>query len=94
KIDVNSKYGALYDGLEYMRNAKIINLEDFMASYEQAESDANIKYNHKFIVERAVAADKKDQPKRLVIIIVSSFLAFIFSVFLLLFREKYIELKN
>jgi uncharacterized protein involved in exopolysaccharide biosynthesis len=94
KIEVNLKYGALYDGLEYMRNAKIINLEDFMASYEQAESDANIKFNHKFIVERAVPADKKDQPKRLVIILVTAFLAFIFAIFLLLFWEKYKELKN
>jgi LPS O-antigen subunit length determinant protein (WzzB/FepE family) len=94
KIDINMKYGAMYDGLEYMRNEKIVKIEDFNVSYEQSESDANTKFNHKFVVERAVEADKKDQPKRLIIILVATISAFIFAVFVLLFWEKYKELKN
>ncbi len=94
KIDINMKYGAMYDGLEYMRNEKIVKIEDFNVSYEQAESDANTKFNHKFVVERAVEADKKDQPKRLIIILVATISAFIFAVFALLFWEKYKEFKS
>ena len=94
KIDINLKYGAMYDGLEYMRNEKIVKIADFNVSYEQAESDANTQFNHKFVVERAVPADKKDQPKRLVIILVATLAAFLFSVFALLFWEKYKELKG
>ena len=94
KIDINLKYGAMYDGLEYMRNEKIVKIEDFNVSYEQAESDANTKFNHKFIVEKAVEADKKEKPKRLIIIIVSGFAAFFLAVFSLLLWEKYKELKS
>ena len=94
KIDINMKYGAMYDGLEYMRNKKIVKIEDFNVSYEQAESDANTKFNHKFIVERAVEADKKDKPKRLIIIIVSSMAAFFIGLFSLLLWEKYKELQG
>lgn len=94
KIDINMKFGAMYDGLEYMRNEKIVKIEDFNVSYEQAESDANTKFTHKFVVERAVEADKKDQPKRLVIILVSTIAAFIVAIFTLLFWEKYKELKS
>jgi uncharacterized protein involved in exopolysaccharide biosynthesis len=93
KIDVNMKYGAMYDGLEYMRNEKIVKIEDFNVSYEQAESDANTKFSHKFIVERAVVADKKEKPKRLIIVLVTTILAFVVSVFSLLVWEKYKELK-
>lgn len=94
KIDINMKYGAMYDGLEYMRNEKIVKIEDFNVSYEQAESDANTKFNHKFVVERAVEADKKDQPKRLVIILVAALASCIVTIFSLLLWEKYKELRN
>ena len=40
KIDVNSKFVSLFDGLERSRNEKISKLEDFKVAYEQAESDA------------------------------------------------------
>ena len=93
KIDVNMKYGAMYDGLEYMRNEKIVKIEDFNISYEQAESDANTKFNHKFIVERAVKADKKEKPKRSVIILVSTVASFFIGLFSLLLWEKYKELR-
>ena len=94
KIEANMRYGAVYDALEYQRNEKTVKLEDFKVSYEQAESDANNKFNHKFVVEKAVKADKKDQPKRLLIVLVSTLLSFIFSVFSLLLWEKIKELRS
>ena len=89
KIEVNMKFGAMYDGLEYMRNEKIVKLEDFRISYEQAESDANAKFNHKFVVEKAVVADKKEKPKRLIIVIVSTMAGFLFSILGLLLYDRY-----
>lgn len=94
KIDANMRYGPIYDALEYQRNEKTVKLEDFKVSYEQAESDANNKFNHKFVVEKAVKADKKDQPKRLLIVLVSTFLTFVFSIFSLLLWEKIKELRS
>ena len=94
KIDMNIKYGSKYDGLERLRNEKISKLEEFQIAYEQAESDANTKFNHKFIVESAVVADKKDQPKRLIIVLVSSVGAMIFSLLILLIQQRIKELKQ
>jgi tyrosine-protein kinase Etk/Wzc len=93
-IDINMKHGSTFDGLEFIRNEKIMQLEEFLVSYEQAESDANAVFNHKFVVERAVVADKKDKPKRLVIVLLSVIGTFIFTVFTLLIKDRLDELKK
>lgn len=94
RIDINLQYGAVFDGLEYVRNEKIMKLADFALSYEQAESDANTRFNHKFIVERAVKADKKDKPKRLIIMLLATFGTFVFMVFVLLIQDKIKEIRK
>ena len=88
KIDVNSKYGSLFDGLERSRNEKITKLEDFKVAYEQAESDASTKFSHKFIVQSAEVADRKDQPKRMILTIVAAIGSFIFIAFCLSILER------
>lgn len=94
KLTINEKDGPLYDELEHIRREKITTFEEFMAIYEQAESDANARLNHKFIVERAVVADKKDKPKRMIVTLLGAMGTFIFIVFALLIREKINELKR
>ncbi len=94
RIDTNLKYGATFDGLEFIRNEKIMKLSDFTVSYEQAESDANTAFTHKFVVEEAVVADKKDRPKRLIIMLLSTFGTFVFMVFALLAWDKINELRK
>jgi len=94
KLRVNALFGAKYDALEHMRNEMIIKIEEFRVSYEQAESDANANFNHKFIVEKAVKADKKEKPKKMIIVLVSSFGGFIFGVLFLLIRQRFQELKS
>ncbi|MEY3086160.1 MAG: hypothetical protein RLZ93_77, partial [Bacteroidota bacterium] len=89
-----SKYGSVYDGLEYQRNEKIVKIEDFKVSYEQAESDANANFNHKFVVERAVVADRKEKPKRMIIVLVSTIGGFLFGLFFLLIRQRIKELQQ
>ena len=94
QIDVNLKYGAKFDALEQIRDEKIVKLEKFLDSYEQAESDANSVFNHKFVVEQAVVADKKHQPKRLIIVLLSMIGTFVFMVFALLIADRIKELKK
>ena len=94
QIDVNLKYGAKFDGLEQVRDEKIIKLEKFLDSYEQAESDAYTNFTHKFVVEKAVVADKKDKPKRMILVLLSTLGTFFFTIFGLLIYEKYKELKK
>ena len=93
KIELNNKYGSVYDGLEYQRNEKIVKIEDFRVSYEQAESDANANFTHKFVVERAVVADRKEKPKRMIIVLVATVGGFLFGLFFLLIRQRIAELK-
>ncbi|MCH2229789.1 MAG: Wzz/FepE/Etk N-terminal domain-containing protein [Crocinitomicaceae bacterium] len=94
QIDINLQYGATFDGLEMMRDEKITKLTKFEDAYEQAESDANTLFNHKFVVEPAVVADKKAKPKRLIIIILATMGAFIFIIFALLIKARISELKK
>lgn len=94
KLAINEKFGPTFDELEHIRREKITIFEEFMAIYEQAESDANARLNHKFIVERAVVADKKDKPKRMVVVLLGTFGTFFFVLFTLLIREKVRELNQ
>jgi Chain length determinant protein len=93
-MDVNRQYGATYDGLAMLRDEKITKLTKFEDAYEQAESDANTNFNHKFIVEPAVVADKKDRPKRMIVVLLLTTGAFIFTIFVLLVRARISELKK
>lgn len=92
-MDINKQYGAQYDALEHMLNEMIIKIEDFRVSYEQAESDANANFNHKFVVEKAVKADKKEKPKRMIIVLLATIGGFVFGVLFLLIRQRIQELK-
>jgi len=94
QIDVNQQYGARYDGLEILRDEKIIKMTKFEDSYEQSESDANALFNHKFVVEPAVVADKKDKPKRMIIVLLAAFGAFFFIVLLLLVKDRIAQLRK
>lgn len=93
-IDVNIKYGSTFDALDFSLKEKITQLELFKVSYEQAESDAYAIFNHKFVVEKAVVADKKDKPKRLIIVLLSTIGAFVFGLFTLLIKDRLNELKK
>ena len=66
----------------------------FEEAYEQAESDANTNFNHKFVVEPAIVADRKDKPKRAIIVIISTLGAFVFAIFALLVKERISELRK
>ncbi len=94
QIDNNIEFGARFDGLENLRDEKIVKLTKFEDSYEQSESDANAMFNHKFVVENAVVADKKDKPKRMVIVLLATMGAFFFIIFALLVRERFREIRK
>ncbi len=94
QIDINLKNGAAYDGLQMHRDEEIVKLAKFEDSYDQAESDAHTLFNHKFIVESAVIADKKDRPKKAIIVILSTMGAFFFMIFALLIRDRLKDLRK
>ena len=93
KMAVNTEYGAQYNALELMRNEIIAKVASFRVSYDQAESDANANFSHKFVVEMAVKADKKEYPKRFGIVFIASLGGFIFGVLFILIRQRIQEVK-
>lgn len=94
KIDVNIKYGSLYDALADLREFRIEKLTLQEMAYEQAESDALEDFNHKFVVEDAVASDKKAKPKRMIIVLLITMASVIFTLIILLILERIKELKK
>lgn len=94
RIKINTEYGPLYDRLTNIREHKIAAFETFTVNYEQAESDANVKLNHKLVVEQAVISDKKEYPKRAIVVLLGTVGTFLFAIFILLLRQKLLELKH
>lgn len=94
KIDSNLKYGAEYDGLATLMEEKMGKLSDFESVFEQAESDAHAHFNHKFVVEKAEVADRKEKPKKSIIILVATIASFVFGGFYFLITERIKELKK
>jgi hypothetical protein len=88
QIDVNLKYGSRYDALSDLREFRIEKMTDQEVSYEQAESDAVENFNHKFIIESAVASDKKAKPKRMIIVLVFTLASIILMFIALLIRDR------
>ena len=93
QIDVNLKYGSRYDALSDLREFRIEKMTDQEVSFEQAESDALENFNHKFVVESAVASDKKAKPKRMIIVLIFTLASIILMFITLLIRDRFRTVK-
>ena len=84
KIQILSEYGAAYTTI---RN-KLIYETERMSNLKQKYTEAMIDYEqtlpHKFVVDRAVKAEKKDRPVRWLIVSVTTIASFVFAVLLLI----------
>ena len=91
KLDILAKYGGAYvsirDYLEYEKKQ----LSNLKSKYAEAIVDATQTLPTKFVVNQAVKAEKKSYPIRWLIVVVSTFSAFILS---LLFLVVYDAIKK
>lgn len=94
QIEVNNKYGSVYDGFKKKMDQQLEILSEMQLVYEQAETDANSEFTHKFIVEMAEKADKKSYPIRWLIVVITTISVFLFTVLILLVLNKIKELQN
>lgn len=94
QIDVNNKYGSVYDGFKKKMDQQLEILSEMQLVFEQAETDANSKFTHKFIVELAEKADKKAYPVRWLIVVITTISVFLFTVLVLLILNKIKELQR
>ncbi|GAB4251228.1 MAG: hypothetical protein Kow0079_05040 [Vicingaceae bacterium] len=94
RIKILSKYGGAYvsirDQLEYEKKQ----LTFLRGKYNEAKVDAEKELEHKFIVNNAFPAEKKSYPIRWLIVVVSTFAAFLFAVFAILIWNAYQNVKQ
>jgi uncharacterized protein involved in exopolysaccharide biosynthesis len=76
-------YVSVRDRLFYLKEAQKL----FQEKYQNTRVDASYTLPQKFVVEKAVPADKKSYPKKMLITIVSTFCVLLFTLFLLIFKE-------
>ncbi|MFZ4400786.1 MAG: Wzz/FepE/Etk N-terminal domain-containing protein [Bacteroidales bacterium] len=88
KLDTLSKYGGLYVTLRANLNYKIEQSNKIKAKYDEAKIDAEEYIPQKFVVDSAYKAEKKTTPVRWLIVLVSSFSAFMLSILVLIFIEN------
>jgi len=84
KLDTLSKYGGKYVSLRDSLIYETERLSHLKTKYLEAKVDYEQKLSHKFIVDRAVKAEKKSKPVRWIIVSVSTFSTFIFALILLI----------
>ena len=72
----------------------ILILATMETSYEQAESDANSFLSHKFIVEKAYAAEKKSYPVRWLIVVMSTTSVVLLTILGLIIKQRISELRS
>ncbi len=94
KLDTLAKYGsafiALTDNSEYERERLIL----LRSKYEETKVDASEDVPHKFIVNRAWASEKKAYPVRWLVVVISTFSAFLFAVLAIIVIENYRKLQE
>jgi uncharacterized protein involved in exopolysaccharide biosynthesis len=61
---------------------------EYQQKYQAMRVDANYSMSQKFVVEYAVASDKKAYPKRLMIVILSTFGTLALALFFIITKES------
>ena len=88
KLDTLSKYGTAYTSLRNKLIYDTERLSNLKEKYTEAKVDYEQALPHKFIVDKAVKAEKKSKPVRWLIVVLSTFGSFIFAFLLLLFIDN------
>ena len=88
KLDILAKYGSVYNSLSQLHELSVEQLNLLKAKLEEAKVDAFQKLPHKYVVNKAEVSEKKEKPIRWLIVSISTFSGFIFSIFLLMFIEQ------
>jgi capsular polysaccharide biosynthesis protein len=88
KLDVFAKYGGAYVSIRDQLEFEKKELVDVKSKYMEAKVDSEQDLPFKFIVNKAVKAEKKSYPVRWLIVVVSTMSTFILALMLLLIFES------
>jgi len=88
RIHVLSKYGGIYVELSQKLELEIERLGQLKVKYASQKLNVEQTLPHLFIVDKAIKAERKEVPKRSIIVIISSMSAFALALLLLLIIDK------
>jgi capsular polysaccharide biosynthesis protein len=94
EMDKISKYGTVFNKLELDIEAAHEKLDILKKRHELMKIDIDTELPAKFIVDSAAEADKKAYPIRWLIVVMSTFAAVVFGVFVILFMDYWNSLKR
>ncbi len=89
KIQILSDYGVAYTTTRNRLIYETERLSKFKSRYTEAKIDYEQALPHKFIVDRAVKAEKKAKPVRWLIVAVSTLATFVFAFLILIIIESF-----
>ena len=88
KLEILANYGGAYISIRDLLLYEIERLSMLKAKYMEAKVDAEKDLPHKYIVNKAVPAEKKSYPIRWLIVVITSFSTFLISLFCLILLEN------
>jgi uncharacterized protein involved in exopolysaccharide biosynthesis len=88
KLKTLAKYGSTSVGLNHLLKAEMKRLSELKGRYMEVKVDAEQIMPHKYIVDQAYKSEKKDSPKRSLIVLISTVSAFFMTLLLLIFRDS------
>jgi mannitol-specific phosphotransferase system IIBC component len=88
KLGILSNYGGAYVFLRELNEEQIKQLALIKAKYEEARVDAEQVITQKFIVNKAVKAEKKAYPIRWLIVVLSTLSSLLFGMLVLMIFEN------
>jgi uncharacterized protein involved in exopolysaccharide biosynthesis len=77
-------YLAIRDRIHFLKRGQM----GLQEKYQSMRVDADYSLSQKFVIEYAVASDKKAYPKRSIVVIVSTFCSLAFALLLIIGREN------
>lgn len=94
QLDTLAKYGSAYISLRDFLLYQKEQLSLLNGRYKEAKVDAEQILTHFYVVNKAFKSDKKDKPKRSIIVIVSTLSTFALAFILLIFIELLRDLRR
>ena len=88
KLKLISKYAVTYNKLNNLLSIETQKLRELRETYLEAKVEAEHIMPHKFVIDKAYPSDKKDSPKRMMIILFSTLSAMFFALLKAAVQEK------
>ena len=93
RMKILSEHGSAYMQLSQTIEFQTERLANLRLKYKEARVDATAQIPYKFVVNSAFPAEKKSYPVRWLIVVISTFSAFMFGILMIIGIENYNQLK-